>query len=74
MTADVRQSKASSSRSTCPQAGESRELREIVKQIARMQEDELAAVKDKAAEYNRMIGPYPLMVVVVVLGCFGFIF
>ncbi len=74
MTADVRQKQGKAQADQLVlKRGESRELREIVKQIARMQEDELAAVKDKAAEYNRMIGPYPLMVVVVVLGCFGFI-
>ncbi len=48
-------------------SGENRELREIVRQIARMEEDEFEAVRNKAGEYNRMIGPYPWIVVIVVL-------
>jgi len=51
--------------------GENRELREIVRQIARMEEDEFDAVRNKAGEYNRMIGPYPWIVVIMVLGCTG---
>ncbi|MDZ4834525.1 MAG: EAL domain-containing protein [Candidatus Melainabacteria bacterium] len=52
-------------------SGENRELREVVRQIVRMQEDEFEAVKNKAAEYNHMIGPYPWIVVLMVLGGAG---
>jgi diguanylate cyclase (GGDEF)-like protein len=50
---------------------ENRELREIVRQLARKQEDELEAVKNKAADYNHLIGPYPWIVVIMVLGGAG---
>ncbi len=52
-------------------SGENREIREISREVARLQEDEFDAVRDKAAEYNRMIGPYPWIVVVTMVGCIG---
>lgn len=71
-SADVRQSQGKAQADQLIQkSGESREIREISRQIARMQEDEFEAVKSKAAEYNRMIGPYPWIVVIMVLGCMG---
>ncbi|MBX9671297.1 MAG: EAL domain-containing protein [Candidatus Obscuribacterales bacterium] len=52
-------------------SGENREIREISREVARLQEEEFDAVRDKAAEYNRMIGPYPWIVVVTMVGCIG---
>jgi diguanylate cyclase (GGDEF)-like protein len=67
-SADVRQNQGKASAEQLIQkSGENRELREIVRQIARMEEDEFDAVRNKAGEYNRMIGPYPWIVVIMVL-------
>lgn len=67
-SADVRKQQGQSAAEQLMQkSGENRELREIVRQIARMEEDEFDAVRNKAGEYNRMIGPYPWIVVIMVL-------
>lgn len=67
-SADVRKQQGQSAAEQLMQkSGENRELREIVRQIARMEEDEFDAVRNKAGEYNRMIGPYPWLVVIMVL-------
>lgn len=73
LTAEVRQKQGQSQADQLAlKRGENRELREIARHVAAMQGDEFDAIKNKAAEYNRMIGPYPLLAVIVVLGCFGF--
>lgn len=67
-SADVRKQQGQSAAEQLMQkSGENREVREIVRQIARMEEDEFDAVRNKAGEYNRMIGPYPWIVVIMVL-------